>query len=140
MPAQTRRRVKAAPPPAVVPVAPAHADRGERRRWPDTYTFVLALVGASIGFKTIWQFPYLTTQNGGGAFIAAYVLLALVFGAPLLMAQIMLGRRTHASPVKALSDLGENVRGGRYWGVVGLVAVVGGLVVFSYLSVIAGWM
>lgn len=108
-------------------------------RWANTATFVLAIAGAAIGFKTIWQFPYLAAENGGGAFILIYLLLAMLFGAPLLIAQIMLGRRTHASPARALSELGARVRGRRRWAVVGGIAVIGGFVIFSYLSVIAGW-
>lgn len=141
MPARTRRRVKAVSAHAAAASAPHSAEAAERPgRWSDTFTFVLALVGASIGFKTIWQFPYVASQNGGGAFLAIYVLLAFVFGAPLLIAQILIGRRAHASPVKAMSDLGSEVRGGRHWAVVGGIAVVVGLLIFSYLSVIAGWM
>lgn len=116
------------------------ADLGARpERWSGTPIFVLAVAGAAIGFKTIWQFPYLASTNGGGAFILIYALLSLIFGAPLLIAQVMLGRRTHASPIKALSDLGARLPGRRAWGIVGALAVVGGFVVFSYLSVIAGW-
>jgi neurotransmitter:Na+ symporter, NSS family len=122
------------------PVAGSIADMGTRHeRWSDTPTFVLAVAGAAIGFKTIWQFPYLASQNGGGAFVLIYALLSLVFGTPLLIAQIMLGRRAHASPVKALSDLGARLPGRRAWGIVGALAVLGGFIVFSYLSVIAGW-
>src|SRR5581483_3336326 len=86
-------------------------ETGERRRWSDTLTFVLAVAGASIGFKTIWQLPYIVSNNGGGAFILIYLLLAFTVGAPLLMAQAMLGRRAHASPVKAMSELGAGVLG-----------------------------
>ena len=102
-------------------------------------TFVFAVAGAAIGFKTIWQFPSVAAGNGGGAFILIYLLLSLLVGAPLLIAQIMLGRRTHTSPVATFAELGTRVRGRRYWVIVGAAAVVAGFVVFSYLSVIAGW-
>lgn len=135
MPAPGRRSSKSA---TAATVSTAH-EAGERRRWSDTFMFVLAVAGASIGFKTIWQFPYLVSQNGGGAFILIYMLLAFTVGTPLLIAQIMIGRRAHASPIKAMSDLGAGVRGRRRWAIVGGLAVFGGFVVFSYLSVIAGW-
>ncbi len=135
MAAQSRRNVK------VASVRAFHwHETGERRRWSDTLTFVLAVAGASIGFKTIWQLPYIVSNNGGGAFILIYLLLAFTVGAPLLMAQAMLGRRAHASPVKAMSELGAGVLGRRHWAIVGGLVVFGGFVVFSYLSVIAGWM
>ena len=108
-------------------------------RWSSTTTFVFALAGAAIGFKTVWQFPQVAAQSGGGAFILIYLLLSLLLGAPLLIGQIMLGRRTHTSPIATFSELGARVRGRRYWSVVGAVAVLAGFIVFSYLSVIAGW-
>lgn len=114
-------------------------DGTRSERWSSTPTFVLAVAGSAIGFKTIWQFPNLAAENGGGAFILIYLLFSLLFGAPLLIAQIMLGRRAHASPAKTLGVLGSRVRGRRYWAIVGGTAVVGGFVIFSYLSVIAGW-
>ena len=120
--------------------AGAAADVGMRPdRWSNTSTFVFAVAGAAIGFKTVWQFPQLAAENGGGAFILIYLLLSLLLGAPLVIAQIMLGRRTHMSPVATFGELGARVYGRRYWTIVGGVAVLGGFIVFSYLSVIAGW-
>jgi NSS family neurotransmitter:Na+ symporter len=108
-------------------------------RWSNTPTFVFAVAGAAIGFKTVLQFPQLAAENGGGAFILIYLLLSLLLGAPLVIAQIMLGRRTHTSPIATFADLGARVYGRRYWAIVGGVAVLAGFIVFSYLSVIAGW-
>lgn len=121
--------------------APALGDSVKRsERWSGTLTFVLALASASIGFKAIWQFPYLVSQNGGAAFIFVYLLLAFLVGVPLLIAQVMLGRHTRASPITAFAELGATVRGRRWWMLVGAAAVFAGFIVFSYLSVIAGWM
>ena len=122
-----------------LPVAISTKVAGRLDRWSDTLSFVLAVTGAAIGFKTIWQFPHLASQNGGGAFVLIYFLLAYVVGSPLLIALVMLGRRTRMSPVSALADLSVGVRGGRYWSIAGWLAMVGGFIVFSYLSVIAGW-
>lgn len=142
MPAPRRRDNKRISGTAPVPVKAGSVaiDPGaSSERWSSTLTFVFAVAGAAIGFKTIWQFPYLASENGGGAFIVIYVLLSLLFGAPVLIAQIMLGRRVHASPVKTLADLGARAPGRRRWGVVGAVAVIGSFIIFSYLCVIAGW-
>lgn len=137
MPAPSRRSSKAAPAVPAAPAPEALRAPGERRRWSDTLTFVLAVAGASIGFKTIWQFPHVVSQNGGAAFLLVYLLLAFVVGAPLLIAQIMVGRRARGSPVKALRHLGPH--GQRQWAIVGGLMVCAGFIVYSYLSVIAGW-
>ncbi|MBI3897827.1 MAG: sodium-dependent transporter [Gammaproteobacteria bacterium] len=137
MPGLSRRSRKS----AAAPVAHSADIAGSvgSKRWSDTFTFVLALTGAAITFKTLWQFPYLVSENGGGAFILIYLLLAFLVGAPLLIAEVMLGRRAHASPITALADLGRGARGGRHWALLGWLTVLGGFIVFSYLSVVAGW-
>jgi neurotransmitter:Na+ symporter, NSS family len=119
---------------AAVPAKVSHP-----RRWSNTWGFVLALAGAAIGFKTIWGFPYVASQNGGGAFLLIYVLLAFVVGAPLLIAQVMIGRRAHASPITAMQTLSAHARAGRGWVAAGVLAVLGGFIAYSSLSVIAGW-
>jgi neurotransmitter:Na+ symporter, NSS family len=112
---------------------------GRVRRWSDKFTFVLALAGACIGFKAIWQFPYLASENGGGAFILVYLLFAFLIGAPLLIAEVMLGRRTHASPITTFTELSRDVYGRRYWPAVGWLMLVGGFLVLASLNVIAAW-
>ncbi|HEX7044814.1 MAG TPA: sodium-dependent transporter [Burkholderiales bacterium] len=143
MSARGQRRIRsvAAAPVAAAPAAPSQAPAAAARaeRWSSSIMFVLALAGSAVGFKTFWYFPGIAAENGGGAFITIYLLLAFLFGAPLLIAQVMLGRRTHASPVKAFTDLAPPTRSGRQWALVGALAVVAGFITFSYLSVIAGW-
>ena len=143
MPARRRRAVKAVAAPIAIASAPpatSPVEAGVRpERWSNTFIFILAVAGSAVGFKTIWYFPTLAAENGGGAFILIYILLAFLVGAPLLIAQTMLGRRAHASPVKAIGDLSASVRGGRNWRAAGWITVAAGFVIFSYLSVIAGW-
>lgn len=109
-------------------------------RWSSAFTFVLAATGASIGFTNIWQFPGLAAQYGGGAFVIAYLAFVALFGVPLLIAELLLGRSARASPVHALRLLSPHRRHAAAWSVAGWVAVAACFIVFSYLSVIAGWM
>lgn len=139
MPTPSRRRGSRAAAVTVSPTRPVLLG-GERRRWSNTWTFVLALAGASVGFKAVWQFPYLVSRNGGAAFVSIYLLLAFLIGIPMLIAQVMLGRHARASPITAFAELGATVRGRPVWTIVGVLVVLAGFIVFSYLSVIAGWM
>jgi neurotransmitter:Na+ symporter, NSS family len=116
---------------------PAKAMRS--KRWSGMLGFVLALSGAAIGFNTVWQFPYMASQSGGGAFILIYLLFAFIVAAPLLIAEVMLGRRMHASPITAVTTASGDARARRLWMSAGWFAVIGGFLVFSYLCVIAGW-
>lgn len=108
-------------------------------RWSDPFVFVLAATGATIGFSNFWQFPYLVSQHGGGAFILVYLLLAFAVGVPLLMSEVLLGRIGRGSPVAVFRDLGRPTRAGARWVVVGGIGVLGGFLIFTYLSVIAAW-
>jgi len=108
-------------------------------RWSSAGMFVLAASGATIGFNNIWHFPYLVGANGGGAFLIVYLFCVLVIGLPLLMAEVMLGRLGRASPITAMRQLADRARGDPNWVLVGWAGVLGGFLILSYLSVIAGW-
>ena len=108
-------------------------------RWSSTTLFVLAASGAAIGFNNIWQFPFLAGQYGGGAFVIVYLFCVLLIGLPLLMAEVMLGRMGRGSPIYTFRYLAARARGDPKWALVGWFVVLGGFLIFSYLSVIAGW-
>lgn len=73
--------------------------------WSSQLGFLLAAAGSSIGLGNIWRFPYMTGTNGGGIFVLIYLLVVLLIGVPLMMAEISLGRATGANPVRAFSSL-----------------------------------
>lgn len=110
-----------------------------RELWSSRWVFVLAASGAAIGFNNIWQFPYLAAEHGGGAFLIVYLFSVVVIGVPLLTAEVMLGRAGRASPVGALRRLAELARADGNWTLVGALTVLASFLIFSYLSVIAGW-
>ena len=58
---------------------------------------------------------------------------------PLLVAELMLGRLGRASPVGTLRHLAGLVRSDPNWALVGAMGVIAGFLIFTYLSVIAGW-
>ncbi|MDX1384755.1 MAG: sodium-dependent transporter, partial [Thermoanaerobaculia bacterium] len=101
--------------------------------------FVLAASGSAIGLGNIWKFPYITYENGGGSFVLIYLAAVLVIGAPIMFAEILIGRATKKSPVGAFAELAEQVPGGRLWTLPGWLGVASGFVILSYYAVIAGW-
>ena len=54
---------------------------------------VLAAAGSAVGLGNIWKFPYMTGENGGGAFLLIYLVCILLFGIPILSAEFYAGRR-----------------------------------------------
>ena len=102
--------------------------------------FVLAAAGCVIGLNGIWRFPYHVVQYGGSAFIFFYVLFICLLGIPLLMAQLLLGRLERKSPINGVAALIRRGRLTQHWRVFGWLAVMSGLLVLSYFSVVGGWM
>ncbi len=62
-------------------------------RWSSHRMFVVAAVGATVGLGNAWRFPQLVAEHGGAAFVAVYLLLLLLLGWPLLLAEMVLARR-----------------------------------------------
>ncbi len=100
--------------------------------------FVLAATGSAVGLGNIWRFPYITAENGGGAFVLVYLVSILLIGVPIMVAEVSIGRRTCQSPVNALRTLARSDSGGRYWWLFGYLGMGAGLLILSFFSVIAG--
>ena len=105
-----------------------------REHWSSRLGFVMAAAGSAIGLGNLWKFPYITWDNRGGAFVLVYLICVASVGLPIMMAEILIGRRTQQSPVGALRAIA-----GPAWGWVGGLGVVSGFVILSYYTVIAGW-
>jgi NSS family neurotransmitter:Na+ symporter len=78
-------------------------------------------------------------QNGGGAFVLVYLACVFVIGMPVMMSEILIGRRGRRNPVATMQLLGEEEGSSRHWRLIGGIGVLAGLLILSYYSVIAGW-
>ena len=58
-----------------------------RAHWTSRLGFILAAAGSAVGLGNIWKFPYMTGENGGGAFVLVYLLCVLGVGLPILIAE-----------------------------------------------------
>lgn len=76
----------------------------------------------------------MAAENGGGAFVVLYVLMTLLIGIPVMLAEFTLGRGSGRSPIEALGHYG-----GARWKPLGILFVVTGFTILGYYSVIAGW-
>jgi len=52
-------------------------------QWSGRLAFVLAATGSAVGLGNIWKFPYITGENGGGAFVLVYLLCIGMIGIPI---------------------------------------------------------
>lgn len=76
-----------------------------REHWNSSIGFILAAAGSAVGLGNIWKFPYITGENGGGAFVLVYLLCIAVIGIPVMLCEICLGRHTQRNPVGAFKQL-----------------------------------
>ncbi len=109
------------------------------QRWSSGLAFSLSAIGAAVGLGSIWRFPYLAGADGGFAFIAVFVLACVVFGAPVLVGEIVIGRWSRRSPPQAAGEIAARFGFSRHWNVVGWTGSVAGFLVVSYYTMIAGW-
>ncbi|MGZ8095747.1 MAG: sodium-dependent transporter [Methylosarcina sp.] len=107
--------------------------------WSSRFAFILAATGSAVGLGNIWKFPYITGENGGGAFVFVYLLCVVLIGVPIMMAETMLGRRTRQDPINTMHILADEAGAEGKWHYLGWLGVTAGLLILSYYSVIAGW-
>jgi NSS family neurotransmitter:Na+ symporter len=108
-------------------------------QWSSRFAFILAATGSAVGLGNIWKFPYIAGENGGGAFVLVYLVCIAVIGIPIMMAEVLIGRRGRQSPINTMRTLADEENAGRHWQLLGWAGVVGGFLILSYYSVIAGW-
>ena len=107
--------------------------------WSSNFAFIMAATGSAVGLGNIWKFPYITGENGGGAFVIVYLFCVILIGVPLMMAEIMLGRRSKKNPIHTMEILTAEAGADKNWHYLGWMGVLAGFLILSYYSVIAGW-
>jgi NSS family neurotransmitter:Na+ symporter len=107
-------------------------------QWSSRWAFILAATGSAVGLGNIWKFPYIAGENGGGAFVLIYLACIITIGLPVMMTEIMIGRRGRQNPVNSLESLSLEAKSSQLWKYVGWCGVLAGFLILSYYSVIAG--
>jgi NSS family neurotransmitter:Na+ symporter len=107
--------------------------------WSSRWIFILAATGSAVGLGNIWRFPYVTGENGGGAFVLIYLACVVCVGLPIMMAETIIGRRGRRSPINSLKAIAEEEGLSSQWQLLGWLGVVAGFIVLSFYSVVAGW-
>ena len=108
-------------------------------QWSSRMAFILAVTGSAIGLGNIWKFPYIAGDNGGGAFVLIYLICIFIIGFPIMVSEIMIGRKGRRNPITSMKILGQEEQGKENWKWVGMIGLSAGFIILSYYSVIAGW-
>ncbi|MFK7913570.1 MAG: sodium-dependent transporter [Pseudomonadales bacterium] len=108
-------------------------------QWSSRFGFLMASVGFAVGLGNIWRFPYVTGENGGGAFVVVYLTCVVLIGIPIIMAELMIGRRGRLSPPGSMAAVAETEQRSRHWSWVGNLNLLTALFIVVTYAVVAGW-
>ncbi len=96
---------------------------------------IMAAAGSAVGLGNIWRFPYILGENGGGAFLIIYLVIVFSIGIPVMMSELVIGRRTQRNPVGAFRMLSSR----RPWYLVGMMGIVAAFMILAFYTAVAGW-
>ncbi len=96
---------------------------------------ILASAGSAVGLGNIWRFPTEVGKGGGAAFILIYLAFIFLLAMPVMISEFVIGRSARSNAIGAFQKLSP----GKPWIVAGIMGVLGGFLVLSFYSVVAGW-
>ncbi|MDX1500297.1 MAG: sodium-dependent transporter, partial [Woeseiaceae bacterium] len=109
-------------------------------QWSSRMTFIMASVGCAVGLGNIWLFPYTAGSSGGGAFVLIYLAAVVTLALPVLIVELMVGRRGAAGPPQAIANVARESGRSEKWRWMGVVlGVVGALTALGFYGVVGGW-
>lgn len=113
---------------------PAH-----RGLWSSRMAFILAATGSAVGLGNIWKFPYVTGENGGGAFVLVYLVCIAIVGIPIMMAEVFIGRNGRHNPITSFRLVAERNLAPKGWRIAAVLGVLAAFIILSFYSMIGGW-
>ena len=94
---------------------------------------VLVAAGSAIGLGSIWRFPYIVGENGGGAFVLLYLICILLLGIPVMLSEFSIGTYTRKGPVKAYAQFSK------WWKPLGYNSIIVSTLISGFYYIVAGW-
>jgi NSS family neurotransmitter:Na+ symporter len=111
----------------------------KRELWSGRVGFILANIAAAVGLGSIWKFPYEVGASGGSAFVLFYLIGLALIVLPLMLAELVLGRRGRSDAIRSILKVAETSNASARWGLVGGLGIATGFLILSFYSVIGGW-
>jgi NSS family neurotransmitter:Na+ symporter len=107
--------------------------------WTSRFAFLMASIGFAVGLGNIWRFPYITGENGGGAFVLVYLVCVFTIGLPILMSELFLGRKGRMTPPGSMLKVAQLSHRSPNWAWVGMMNLGAAFLIMITYSVVAGW-
>ena len=83
---------------------------------------LMAMTGMCVGMGSVWRFPWMVGQYGGGSFIVAYIICTVAIVLPLAIIECGIGKGMQQGMIGAYSEIFHNKIVGK---IVGLVTSLG---------------
>lgn len=99
------------------------------------FGIIAAAAGSAIGLGNIWKFPYMVGKNGGAAFLIIYLICIAIVGVPLMLSELLIGRRAKKNVVGSFEKLAPNTR----WNISGWIGMIASFLIMTFYCVVAGW-
>ncbi len=96
---------------------------------------IAAAAGSAIGLGNIWRFPYVTGENGGGAFLLVYLAFVIFIGVPVMLSEFVIGRRSQRNPVGAFKKLAPRTA----WPLIGFIGITAAFTILAFYTTVSGW-
>lgn len=94
---------------------------------------IFVSAGSAVGLGSIWRFPYITGENGGGAFLMVFTLCVLILGIPVMLAEFSIGSYTRLGGVKAYRSLKKG------WEWLGYNGILVAVLISGFYYIVSGW-
>uniref|UniRef100_A0A674M973 Transporter n=1 Tax=Takifugu rubripes TaxID=31033 RepID=A0A674M973_TAKRU len=104
-----------------------------RETWSKKVDFLLSVIGYAVDLGNVWRFPYICYQNGGGAFLLPYLLMAVFGGVPLFYMELALGQFHHSGCISIWKHICPIFKG------IGFAICIIALYIAFYYNTIMAW-
>lgn len=104
-----------------------------------TFGFLMAATGFAVGLGNIWRFPYITGENGGGAFVLIYLGCVVFIAIPILVAELLVGRIGQSNPPRAMESIATAEGKSLQWRHAGHLNLLTAFTIQGTYCVVAGW-
>jgi NSS family neurotransmitter:Na+ symporter len=109
-----------------------------RSQWRSFNSYVLVTTGAIVGLGNVFQFPFLVNKYGG-LFLLLYFVCQLGIALPLLLAELLIGRRGKQSPIGCFTLLAMECNANHQWRIVGWLCFLVAFFTLCYYTVSAAF-
>lgn len=120
-----------------------------RGAWATRLGIYMAAIGSAFGLGGLWRFPYIVSENGGGAFVVIYFVLLSLIGLPLLVGELLIGKATRRGVLAGQKQLAAQAQSQvarrrpriliRIMPILAILSLIACIFILGYYSVLSGW-